>query len=285
MTAHPQLALLLSRARYEERQIMAALECHGVAYEQVDTRTLHGGLADRRWPVVLDREIGSVRARYAAWTLEAEGSRVLNSAATIDLCSDKWRTSLALRSAGVTTPRTLLALTPEATMAALDELGYPAVIKPVSGSWGRLVSKLENRTEAGTVLEYVGALTGPQAHLGYVQSFVPSNNRNIRVIVINGEALGASYQLSDGWRTNIAWGGECVRCELSTELAKLAISAAEAVGAELAGVDIVEDPDGRHWVLEVNAGVEFTGFNKAHPELNVADYIVDYVESVLADAC
>ncbi len=285
MTAHAQLALLLSRARYEERQIMAALERHGVAYEQVDTRTLHGGLADRRWPVVLDREIGSVRARYAAWTLEAEGSRVLNSAATIDLCSDKWRTSLALRSAGVATPRTMLALTPEATLAALDELGYPAVIKPVSGSWGRLVSKLENRTEASTVLEYIGALTGPQAHLGYVQSFVPSNNRNIRVIVINGEALGASYQLSDGWRTNIAWGGECVRCELSTELVKLAISAAEAVGAELAGVDIIEDPDGRHWVLEVNGGVEFTGFNKAHPELDVADYIVDYVKSVLADAC
>lgn len=264
---------------------MAALERHGVEYEQVDTRTLHGGLRDRRWAVVLDREIGSVRARYAAWTLEAEGSRVLNSAKTIDLCSDKWRTSLALRSAGVSTPAAMIAMTPEATLAALEELGYPAVIKPLSGSWGRLVTKLENRTEAGTVVEYVGALAGPQAHLGYIQSFVASNNRNIRVIVIDGEAIGASYQLSDGWRTNIAWGGECVRCELSDELVKLAISAAEAVGAELAGVDIVEDPDGQHWVLEVNAGVEFSGFNKAHPELDVADYIVGCVKSVLADAC
>ncbi len=285
MTAHAQLALLVSRVRYEERQLLAALQRHGVKYEQVDTRTLHGGLQDRRWPVVLNREIGSVRARYAAWTLEAEGSRVLNSADTIDLCSDKWRTSLALRTAGVSTPPTMMAMTPEATLSALDALGYPAVIKPVSGSWGRLVTKLENRTEAVTVTEYVGALTGPQAHLGYVQSFIASNNRNIRVIVINGEAVGASYQLSEGWRTNIAWGGECVRCELTTELAKLAVSAAEAVGAELAGVDIVEDPDGRHWVLEVNAGVEFSGFNTAHPELNVADYIVDYVKAVLVDAC
>src|ERR1700712_459112 len=167
---------------------MAALERHGIEYEQVDTRTLHGGLTERRWPIVLDREIGSVRARYAAWTLEAEGSRVLNSASTIDLCSDKWRTSLALRSAGVNTPRTMIAMTPEATLSALDELGYPAVIKPVSGSWGRLVTKLHNRTEAITIVEYIGALTGPQAHLGYVQSFVPSNNRNIRVIVIDGEA-------------------------------------------------------------------------------------------------
>lgn len=264
---------------------MAAFERHGVEYEQVDTRTLRGGLTDRRWSVVLDREIGSVRARYAAWTLEAEGSRVLNSAATIDLCADKWRTSLALKAAGVNTPATMIALTPEATLTALDELGYPAVIKPITGSWGRLVSKLTDRNEAVTILEYIAALTGPQAHLGYVQSFVPSNNRNIRVIVINGEALGASYQLSDGWRTNIAWGGECVRCELTDDLTKLAVSAAEAVGAELAGVDIVEDPDGRHWVLEVNAGVEFTGFNKAHPELDVADYIVDYVKSVLAGQC
>ena len=230
MTAHAQLALLVSRVRYEERQLLAALQRHGVKYEQVDTRTLHGGLQDRRWPVVLNREIGSVRARYAAWTLEAEGSRVLNSADTIDLCSDKWRTSLALRTAGVSTPPTMMAMTPEATLSALDALGYPAVIKPVSGSWGRLVTKLENRTEAVTVTEYV-------------------------------------------------------RCELTTELAKLAVSAAEAVGAELAGVDIVEDPDGRHWVLEVNAGVEFSGFNTAHPELNVADYIVDYVKAVLVDAC
>ncbi|HET6210084.1 MAG TPA: RimK family alpha-L-glutamate ligase [Jatrophihabitans sp.] len=285
MTARVQLALLASRVRHEERRIMAALERHGVRYEQVDTRSLHSGPGELRWPVVLVREIGSVRARYAAWTLEAEGSRVLNSAHAIDVCSDKWRSTLALQAAGVPHPDTALALTPEAALAALEQIGYPAVLKPVSGSWGRLVTKLHNPAEAATVLEYVAALTGPLAHLGYVQQFVPSDDRNIRVIVVGGEALGASYQLNPGWRTNIAWGGRCVHCELTPELAKLAVSAAEAVGAELAGVDIVEALDGRQVVLEVNAGVEFSGFDVAHENVDVADRIVEYTMAALVNAC
>jgi [lysine-biosynthesis-protein LysW]--L-2-aminoadipate ligase len=286
MTAHAQLALLTSRVRTEERQIIAALERRGVGYEQVDTRTLHGTSADRRWPVVLNREIGSIRARYAAWTLEAEGSRVLNSAHAIDLCADKWRTSLALRTAGLPTPRTAIAMTPEATLAALDELGYPAVLKPVTGSWGRLVTRLGTRAEAVTVLEYVAALTGPQAHLGYVQSLIPPEGRQIRVIVVGGEAVGASHQLSEGWRTNVARGGRSIRCELSPDLAKLAVSAADSVGAELAGVDLIEDPDGRPLVLEVNSGVEFCGFQLAlGGVVDSADRIVEYTMAALADAC
>jgi len=264
---------------------MAALDRHGVRYEQVDTRTLYSYGGQLRWPVVLVREIGTVRARCAAWTLEAEGSRVLNSAQAIEICADKWRTTLALQAAGVATPRTAIAMTPEATLAALDELGYPAVLKPLSGSWGRLVTKLDDRESAATVLEYVAALTGPQAHLGYVQSFVPSHDRNIRVIVVGGEALGASYQQNPGWRTNRLWGARCIECELTPELAKLAVSAADAVGAELAGVDIIEDPEGRQVVLEVNAGVEFTGFDQAHDNVDAADRIVEYTMAALADAC
>src|SRR5436309_8500370 len=113
MTARAPLALLASRIRHEERRIIAALERHGVSYEQVDTRTLHSGTGELRWPVVLVREIGSVRARYAAWTLEAEGSRVLNSAQAIELCGDKWGTSVALRAAGVATARAASAVTPQ----------------------------------------------------------------------------------------------------------------------------------------------------------------------------
>jgi [lysine-biosynthesis-protein LysW]---L-2-aminoadipate ligase len=265
---------------------MAALERHGVEYEQVDTRTLHGGSGNQRWPVVLNREIGSVRARYAAWTLEAEGSRVVNSAHAIEVCGDKWRTSLALHAAGLPTPRTAIAMTPQACLAALDEVGYPAVLKPVTGSWGRLVTKLETRAEAVSVLEYVAALTGPQAHLGYVQSFIAAAGRHIRVVVVGGQALGASYHQSEGWRTNVAQGAQCTRGELSPELAKLAVAATDAVGAELAGVDIIEDPDGQQLVLEVNAGVEFSGFQQAHgADLDVADHIVEYTMGAMVDAC
>ncbi|HEX4729011.1 MAG TPA: RimK family alpha-L-glutamate ligase [Jatrophihabitans sp.] len=286
MTERAKLALLASRIRADDRRILAALERRGIGYEQVDTRTLHSGLGGRRWAVVLNREVGSVRARYAAWTLEAEGSWVLNSAHAIDVCSDKWRTSLALRAAGLPTPRTAIAMTPAATLTALEELGYPAVLKPVTGSRGQLVTKLESPSEAAMVLEYLAALTGPQAHLGYVQALVASPDaRHIRVIVIGGEAVGASYQLRTGWRTSVATGGRSIRCDLSPELAKLAVAAADSVAAELAGVDVIEEADGRQLVLEVNAGVEFSGFQQAHDEVDVADRIVEYLVPALADAC
>lgn len=285
MSGSTDLALLASRVRTDERRIMAALERRGVNYSHVDTRTLHSGFGRRRWPVVLNREIGVVRARYAAWALEAEGSRVLNTASAIEVCGDKWRTSMSLQAAGLPTPRTAIAMTPEATLAALDELGYPAVLKPLVGSWGRLVTKLETREQAGTVLEYQAALTGPQAHLGYLQALIDSGGRDIRVIVIGGVAIGASYRSSDDWRSNVARGARTGRCRLTPELAKLAAGAAEAVGAELAGVDVIEDGQGRQLVIEVNSGVEFSGFQQAHgDDLDVADLIVEYAMAAVS-AC
>lgn len=285
MSGPADLALLASRVRTDERRIMAALERRGVSYEQVDTRTLHSSFGRRRWPVVLNREISVVRARYAAWALEAEGSRVLNTASAIEVCGDKWRTSMSLQAAGLPTPRTAIAMTPESTLAALDEFGYPAVLKPLVGSWGRLVTKLETREQAGTVLEYMAALTGPQAHLGYLQALVGSGGRDIRVIVIGGVAIGASYRSSDDWRSNVARGARTDRCPLTPELAKLAASAADAVGAELAGVDVIEDGEGRQLVIEVNSGVEFSGFQQAHgDDLDVADLIAEYAMAAVS-AC
>src|SRR3954452_18297104 len=101
MSNPARLALLASRVRVDERRLLTALEHRGIAYQQVDTRRVCGAFGPARWPVVLNREIGQVRARYAAWTLEAEGSRVLNSARAIEVCGDKWRTSMALQAAGL----------------------------------------------------------------------------------------------------------------------------------------------------------------------------------------
>ncbi len=284
MSTPARLALLASRVRADERRLLDALDRRGVGYQQVDTRRLSGGFGPPRWTVVLNREIGQVRARYAAWMLEAEGSRVLNGARAIEVCGDKWHTSMALHTAGLPTPRTALALTPEASLDALELIGYPAVLKPLTGSWGRLVTRLDDRDQAAAVLEYVAALPSPQAHLGYLQQLIPAD-RDIRVIVIGGVAIGASYRRGNGWRSNVARGASSERCELGPELAKLAVSAADAVGAEIAGVDLIEDATGRQLVLEVNSGVEFSGFQQAHGSaVDVADRIVDYTLAVL-DAC
>src|SRR5262249_12119982 len=146
------------------------------------------------WDFALNREIGQVRAAYAARCLATAGVDVVNSADATELCGDKWHTTVALEAAGVPTPRTALGLTPEATLAALDSIGYPALIKPLVGSWGRLVARLSDRASAEAVLEYVAALPGPQSHLGYVQELIDKPDRDIRVIVVGGEVLGAVYR-------------------------------------------------------------------------------------------
>ncbi|MEK8143141.1 RimK family alpha-L-glutamate ligase [Streptomyces sp. M10(2022)] len=191
---------------------------------------------------------------------------------------DKWRTSAALVEAGLPTPRTALGLTPEAALTALESIGYPAVVKPLQGSWGRLVSALPDRQTAETVLEYVAALPSPQARIVYLQEWIAKPGRDIRVIVVGGEALAATYRRSEHWRTNVARGAVSELCPLTPNITKLAVMAAQAVEAEIAGVDLIEDETGEILVLEVNHGVEFSGLQQAlGGAVSVADRIVDHL--------
>lgn len=272
------VAVLGSAVRADERRLLDALDRRRVSWVWVDTRELWRVAAEPapRWRLALNREIGQVRAAYAARTLESNGVLVVNDAAAIEVCGDKWRTSLALTAAGVPVPRTALGLTPQAGLAALDEIGYPALIKPLVGSWGRLIVELRDRRMAQDVFEYVAALPGPQSHLVYVQELIAKPGRDIRAIVLGGELLGATYRIADGIKTNVARGARTERCEETADIAKLAVAAAAAVGAEIAAVDLVEDSSGQLLVLEVNHRVEFTGFQAAMAgHVDVADRIVD----------
>jgi [lysine-biosynthesis-protein LysW]---L-2-aminoadipate ligase len=232
-----------------------------------------------RWRGVLNREIGQVRALYAARMCESAETPVVNSAAAIEVCGDKWQTSVALTAAGLPTPRTALGLTPEAALAALEEtVGYPALIKPLVGSWGRLIVTLRDAGMAEDIFEYVRALPGPQSHVVYVQELIAKPGRDIRAIVVGNELLGATYRIAPGLRTNVARGARTQRCPETAELAKLALAATEAVGAEIAAVDLIEDEDGQLLVVEVNHRAEFSGFQSAMGDLvDVADRIVGYV--------
>ncbi|MEU6023284.1 RimK family alpha-L-glutamate ligase [Micromonospora sp. NPDC047134] len=276
-TSPPDLVVLASRVRYEEKRIMAALDRRGSRFTHLDSRSLSVTAATDRYAgrVVLNREVGHYRAWYAAEALEAAGARVVNTAAATHLSGDKWLTSAALLRHGLPTPRTALAMTPEAGLKALAEVGYPAVIKPLVGSWGRLVTRVTDEAMAGAVLEHVAALPSPQSHIVYVQELVPKADRDIRVAVVGGRALGATWRRGEDWRTNVARGAVSEPCHLGPELARLAVAAAAAVGADIAGVDLIEDGDGRLTVLEVNDRVEFRGFESAHGDIDVAGAIAD----------
>lgn len=272
------LAVLASRVRYEEKQIFAALERRGVGYTHLDTRRLTADLEDGPGPyaVALNREISHSRAYYAALLLEGQGVTTVNRAEVIAVCGDKLRTSLELRRCGLPAPRTRVALTPEAGVAACAELGFPVVVKPLTGSWGRLAALVRDRAEAEVVMEHRAALPSPHQHIVYLQEYVEKPGRDIRVVLAGERVVAASYRYAAGWRTNAAREGRSEPCPLTPELSDLALAAGKAVGGGVLGVDLIEGSGGLY-VLEVNHTVEFRGLQSAHGgAVDVADAIVAY---------
>jgi [lysine-biosynthesis-protein LysW]--L-2-aminoadipate ligase len=278
--ASASIGLAASRVRFEEKAIMAALERRRVPFRQLDTRALWLDL-DGDPPVphalVLNREIAQTRSAYLTRLLEAFGVPTINPARVVELCSDKLLTSIRLRQAGLPTPRTAVALSTAAAAGAMERLGFPVVVKPLIGSWGRLLALVRDQESASALLEHREALPAPQARIVYVQELIDKPGRDIRVIVVGEEPLGATYRTAEQWRTNAARGAVSVRCPLSDDLSKLAVAAAQAVAGEVVGVDLLEGSDGGLYVLEVNHNVEFRGFQAAHAgRVDVADAIVAY---------
>lgn len=256
------LALLTSRVRVEEKLILAELRRRKVPFEQVDTRRLTfelSGPSRVPYGAALSREISHTRNAYASRLLEHAGVPVLNSSEVINLCGDKLLTTLALREGGVPTPRTLVSLVPEAALDDLDRFGYPAVVKPLTGSWGKLAARLLDRDNAEAILEHRAAFPGPQHQITYVQEYVDKPGRDIRAYVFGTDVAGATYRMSDHWRTNVALGGRSTVCPLTDDLVELCRAAAKAIGPGVYGVDVFEDRSGRLMVNEINHTPEFHG--------------------------
>jgi [lysine-biosynthesis-protein LysW]--L-2-aminoadipate ligase len=274
------LAVLTTRTRLEERLIFAALERRGLAYVQVDDRTLVHRLGETggpRYRGVLNRIMSHTRSGYATRIFEATGHRVFNPSSVVDVCGDKILTSLALVRAGLPHPATVLAVTPEAALEAVERVGYPAVLKPAVGSWGRLLSKVNDRDAAETLIEHKQSLRSPIHNVYYVQEYVAKPDRDLRVIVIGDEVVAAVYRRSDHWITNTARGATTAVCTVTDELRSLALRAAAAVGGGILAVDLLERAGGELLVTEVNHTMEFHGL-AAVADVDVADLVVDYVD-------
>lgn len=275
------VVVLASRVRTEEKQLLAALDRRSVRYVQFDTRRMQADImvdAVARYSLALCREIAHTRALYASRLLEAVGTPTVNTARVIEICGDKLLTSLELARARLPTPRTAVALTPEASLRAMKRIGYPVVVKPLTGSWGRLAAIVRDDETAQTVIEHRAALPSPQQNIVYVQELIDKPGRDIRVVVVGDRVLGATFRRSRDWRTNVARGAVSAPCPVTVELESLALASARAVGGGVLGVDILEDGNGQLLVLEVNHNVEFRGFQAAHQgRIDVAGAIVDHL--------
>ncbi len=275
------VAVVASRVRMEEKLILEALERRGIPYEQLDERNISMALEAGEAPycAVLNRSISNTRSLYVAHLFEARGVPVVNRSAVVETCGDKILTSLALVKAGVPTPRTTVALTPDAALAALDELGYPAVLKPVTGSWGRLLAKVNDREAAEAVLEHKETLGSPAHHVIYIQEYIDKPGRDLRVNVMGDRVINAIYRCSKHWITNTARGAVAQPCALTPEVVDLSLRAARAVGGGALAVDLLERPDGSLVVTEINHTMEFYRTVMA-TGVDVADALVEYVQEV-----
>lgn len=278
-----RIGVLYSRVRVEEKWIFGAMEKRGIDYERLDDRAISFDLENpapwRAFDAVLERSISYTSGLYALRMLNAFGVPTVNTAAVAEICGDKLTTSAMLAKAGLPQPHNATAFTPEAALEAIEAFGYPVVLKPVVGSWGRLLAKINDRDAAEAVLEHKATLGSVQHSVFYIQEYIAKPGRDIRAIVIGDRVLTAMYRKSEHWITNTARGGEGELCPITPEIEDLCLRAAAAVGGGVLAVDLIEHPERGYLVNEINHTMEFHTMQPVSG-IDIADEIVAYVMTV-----
>lgn len=256
--AAPRVALVHDRLRPEERALVAALERAGADVDRIYAPHWRWRTGDPAPPhdLVLVRTLSHARTLAIARALEGSGARVVNAARVVETCGDKAATSAALTAAGVPEPRSVLAFSEEAVLEACEELGWPVVLKPVVGSWGRMVARLRDPDAVQAVLEHKRVLGGPAHQLFYLQEHVDKPGRDLRAFVVGDRVVAAIAREGEDWRTNTARGAQVRGVPVTSELERVALAAAEAVGGGALAVDLLESGRGL-LVGEINHGLEF----------------------------
>jgi [lysine-biosynthesis-protein LysW]--L-2-aminoadipate ligase len=256
-----RIAMLHTRVRVEERLLLEAFDALGTPVEPIDLGAIVFDLdAPSRWreyDLVFDRSLSLSASLAALHCLDSFGVRCVNSAGGVAAASDKLRTSLALVRAGVPTPRVCVAPEPECGVEAVETIGYPAILKPTVGSWGRLMARVHDRDAAEAVIEHRATLGSAQQRVVYAQEHIDKPGRDLRVFVVGGEAIGAISRTSEHWITNTARAGCAAGVPVTPEIADITTRAVACIGLDLGAVDLLECPRRGLLVGEVNHSMEF----------------------------
>ena len=253
-----RIGFLYTRLRAEEKYLLEELEKHS----DVEVVRINDGdtFFDINQPpeqvdVLFERSISYSRGLYISRIFEAHGVPVVNSSLVAERCGDKYITSQILAKNGIPTPRVLMAFDEESALRAIEAMGYPCVLKPVVGSWGRLLAKVENREMAESLIEHKATL-GVNHQVFYIQEYINKPGRDIRAFVVGDEAICAIYRSSENWITNTARGGVATNCPVTDEIEELCQRAAQAVGEGLLALDLFETENGLT-INEINHTMEF----------------------------
>lgn len=271
-----RVGLLHSLIRMEEKLLLEAFKQQGVTPIMLDDRKLTFDLESvPDIDLVVERCINHSRAMHGLRLFESLGIRCINSSDVARICGDKILTSVALKEAGLNQPPIRIAFTEDSALIAIEELGYPVVLKPAVGSWGRLLAKVNDRESAEAILEHKTVLGSYHHSIFYIQKYVEKQGRDIRSFVVGNECIAAIYRSSSHWITNTARGAVATGCPVTDEIASLSVAAAHAVGGGVLAVDLFESTEGL-LVNEVNYTMEFRNSIDT-TGVNIPERVVTYV--------
>jgi [lysine-biosynthesis-protein LysW]--L-2-aminoadipate ligase len=285
-TYSPSLTILYDNIRWEEKALFEAAKKKGTDIKMLDCKTLSLKLDGRREEhilsnsTVIQRCVSYFRSIHSTSMLEGLGFRVINSFETSNICGNKLFAHVTLRKHGIKTPKAITAFSADSALSAIDEMGYPVVIKPTVGSWGRLIGLLRDRDAAEAVIESREYMF-PLYRIYFFEEFVKRPPRDIRAIVIGNQVAAAIYRYSghDEWKTNMALGGRAEPCTVTAELEELCVRASRSVQGEFVGVDLMESDEFGLMVHEVNSTTEFKNTVRV-TGINVPALAVDYITGI-----
>lgn len=271
------LGILHSTIRSEEKLLEKEALNKGIKVEIIDVRNeiLNPDFNNFKIDVALERCISTIQGSYAINFLESLNIPVINSSLISNICQDKFLTSLVLSKAGVNTPPFALVFSLDEAIKAVDELGgFPVVIKPNLGSWGRLLAKINDIDALESVIEHKNVLGSPQQKAIYLQKYVDKPGRDIRVFIIDSVPICAIYRNSKHWITNTARGGEALNCPLTKELIDISKNTSDAIGGGILAIDVFETDNGFS-INEVNHTMEFKN-SEIPTGVSISGAIIDY---------
>ena len=269
--------MIHSTIRGDEKLLMKAAKKLGVSLEAVDIRNqiLNPDDYQNDFQVVLNRCISNSIGMQAVTFFESLEIPVVNSLEVAQICENKFATSLLLHQQGIATVPFVTAFTEKQAIKAVDQLGgYPVVIKPITGSWGRLLSKINDQDALEAILEQKQVLGSPIHKLIYIQKYIEKPGRDIRVTMVGDKVICAIFRKTEHWITNTARGAKATICQVDRKLEDICIGTSRAIGGGVLGVDVMESSDG-YVINEVNHTTEFKNV-QAVTGVNVAEKIISY---------
>ncbi len=277
-----RISLIYDIIRWEERSIIKALNDKNVDVSLIDVKNMNLDLKDNNYDfgdISLQRSTGYYRNLHSTAYVEFTGNKIVNNFNSTVITGNKMFTSLMLSKNSIKIPKTFVSFNKETFLKSFSgDFNNKAVTKPVTGSWGRMISLLNDYYAAMDVSEYKDYMY-PLYQINYTQEFINGFNRDLRVFVVNDNVVAGIYRYNapDDWRTNTALGGRAEKLEITPEIEEIALKSAEAVGPGIYGIDILESKEG-YFVNEINGNTEFKNTVPV-TGINIPDYIADYLIS------